>query len=356
VNLFGKIFGGSAGRAAPAPQLKLEALEDRFLMSATAAITWQKVVGGSYPNFQYQTTHDFFAIDYSTGHVVQYEDGVRTDRGDPPGGNVTALSVGFDYDPHDPPYLYALTSNGSLWCEELGIWFSLGQGGFTQISAARYNGVYAVTLLGQVELIDLSNNTHYLGAPGASRWSLGSALQISAGFDPSRNSFEVFAIGRDHAIYEQETDIFMQNSTGWSLVDNQAYFTQISATLQDEVFALDANGALYQETEIRWRYFDFWYGQHLAAYQYGGTHAVYWTLSTGTDVNGNDEVYVIDQFSNAFRYSGGTAIFVDSNVKEIAATEGGWFFDVNYDPNNWGGDPWMFDPNSGWIWLAGEVA
>jgi hypothetical protein len=339
--------------------LQLEILENRLVPSATAAITWEKVVGGTWPNYQYQATHDFYAIDSNTNSVVKYEDGQRTDLGAPPGGAVD-LSAGLDYTQGDPPYLYALSgSNHSIWCNEIGIWFQLGQGSsYQQISAARYNGVYALSLKGNVELVDLSGYEHFLGAPGGGyRWR-GQALTISAGFDNTTNSFQVFAVGWNHAIYVDKTDIWMQNSTGWQLVDNQARFTQLSATFNNEVYALDSSGGLYREWFNHGGGLSWWYGLHLAAYQYGqGTAASYQSLSAGTDVYGQDEVYVIDQFNNAIVYAANNSPYiVDYNVKELSATEGGWFFDVNYAPNNlWGGTPWQYDPNWGWTLLSGSV-
>ena len=175
-------------------------------------------------------------------------------------------------------------------------------------------------------------------------------MELSAGFDPMTNKNEIFVIF-NHAIYVQKTDIFMQSSPGWTLVDSSAAFVHISATINDEVYALDSQGALHQDSEWQFWGLDFWLSAQLVS------SSSYWALSAGTDVNGHDVVYVIDQLGNAILYNAnGKASWVDSGITELSATEGGTFFDVYSDQSTpWGGMPYEYDPALGWVFLGGDV-
>src|SRR5262249_44434365 len=91
----------------------LELLEGRDLMSATSAITWS-----FYNPWTHTTTthHDFYAIDAATHHILQYEDGVKSDLGAPQAQfQADDVSAGLQYWMGSGPAVYAHCQDGSIW-------------------------------------------------------------------------------------------------------------------------------------------------------------------------------------------------------------------------------------------------
>src|SRR5262249_28405781 len=147
----------------------------------------------------------------------------------------------------------------------------------------------------------------------------------------------------------------------WRLIDNSRLYVSVSATTSGGLFA-DANGlALLHWTEqpTWWGYpFTYWAGQDVSGGM-GGPDSTFWDISADRDAWGQDEVSArimvgYNQF-NLLRYDQGSWQQVDSNVSDVAAAGGGYFFDVN--PTAYGGDAWAYDPfaASHWKYLGGGV-
>jgi hypothetical protein len=210
-------------------RLYVERLEDRQLLSATSAIAWYgNGIGASL-------THRFYAIDAQSSQVVQYDDA----HGPKPqqylyGPCVTDVSASIGS--NGIAEVFALATDHSVWVNMSGSWHNLG-GSATMISAI--NGrVYAIASNGSVWF-----NTD---TGSASTWTNigGYALTISA--TAYHGQDEVFAIGGDNNMMA----IWVNSTTGvnWQLVDSQRKFSKISATQNNEVYALDATGRLFRET------------------------------------------------------------------------------------------------------------
>ena len=325
-------------------------------MSTTSAIS------GSYSYFRYGINRvvnfrEFYAIDSSTGRLVTYEDcngqgTVKWNSWDMP--QVSDVSAGLK--PNGAPVVYSISTTdhsvwvaGAVWPEQL----EGGSQGYcyaSAISGTRHGEVYAIDYYTCAVWVHPWNGSwQCLGYPGGK-----CAWQISAGASGGHD--QVFAINSDGAIYVYKST----GGAGWQLVDNTRVFTKLSASQDNCVYAVDVNGALHRENE--WRsylgvngpWLDFWRGQKMAALGV----SLYHDLSVGTDANGHDVVYAIDQFQALYYYDAtGTATIVDINVKAVDAADGGLFYDVNdLYPNSTTGTPWMFDPNMGWTQLDSQGA
>lgn len=333
---------GSARRPRPyRPQL--EPLDERLVPSTlSSAITIQH---------SGWTEQDWYTIDQNTGQVVEFQGTTRHDLGGP----VIASSVSASVDPYTGfGEVFALASPigstyGALWlCDSYGSWYNFG-GFYRDISATHDGHVYAVTGFGDVHSVDSLGNTTNLGAP-----STGVALTYPGWFGSTVTSSiaasvgwfggnEVFAIGNDRAIYVNSA-----NASGhWGLVDNHQSFYTLSATVNDTVFAVSETNAVYQETQhwgfSGWFMYSYWSEQNITPYW-----ASFSAISAGTNGSGQDEVYGIDASGNLYVYDTklDSWTWKDSGVVDIAAADGGYFYDVNYygggnsydyqwNPNGW---------------------
>jgi hypothetical protein len=315
-------------------KLELERLDDRLVPSATSAIS----IGSAW---FLPPARDLYAIEQSTQQVLKFETSFFGHWEQALGGP-RVLEVSASIDPHTGwSEVFALSQDsghsGSLWlCDSGGQWHDLG-GSYKHISATRDGQVYAVAADGShVLLFNQNGQATDLGAPAD--WSGPYANAVAAG----RGLFgqdEVFVTGPDSAIYVNSA-----NAPGqWRLVDNSANFQTLSATQDDQVFALDDTGQLHQENEYSFWFggihLDFWAGQNL-----GGS---YRQISADTDATGHGEVYALanDAFSSVYEIDQGTQTSIAIGVTNVAGADGGYNFDVTslgnvylYDPY---ASPWQ---------------
>jgi hypothetical protein len=320
-------------------------------MSTTSAIS------GSYSYFRNGINtvvnfQEFYAIDSSTHWIVYYE---SCNGQSPLKGNLWNMPLASDVSaglkPNGMPLVYAIsTADHSVWV--MNTWPEQLEGGSqgycyaSAISGTRHGEVYAIDYYTCAVWVHPWNGSwQCLGYPGGK-----CAWQISAGASGGHD--QVFAINSDGAIYVYKST----GGAGWQLVDNTRVFTKLSASQDDQVYAVDVHGGLHRETEYRIYPYStiFWLGHQMAALGVSSYH----DLSVGTDANGHDVVYAIDQFQALYYYDAtGTATIVDINVKAVDAADGGLFYDVNdLYPNSTTGTPWMFDPNMGWTQLDSQGA
>jgi hypothetical protein len=135
-------------------------------------------------------------------------------------------------------------------------------GGYAkQITATAGDAVYA---------IDSDNSVwSYSGGTGVLHLG-GYALAISAGPDANGNP-EVYAIGPDNSRYVND---------GSGFVNLGGYVKQISATVQDTVYAIGMDDAVYANTN---------------GGGFVGLGGYAKEISAGLDANGNPEVFAISQ-------------------------------------------------------------
>jgi hypothetical protein len=357
------------GRVAPARparsvRLELERLDQRLLPSATSAITTTHVWGRLF-----WQTHDLYAIDKASGQVVDFQTsswGGSTRQA--LGGPTHVQAVSASVDPNSgSAEVFAETWDLTLWrCDSHGTWTRLSDGKpssvYGGISATRDGQVYAVHLNDQyVEFFHANGTVTNLGNPEGYLRTIngsGNGDGLAAGIDPYGGN-EVFAIGQYGALYVYSADGLWAGT--WRLIDNSRLYVSVSATSSGGLFA-NANGlALLHWTEqpSAWGYpFTYWAGQDISGGM-GGPDSTFWDISADKDAGGQDEVYAriavgYNQY-NLFRYDQGIWQQVDTNVSDVAAAGGGYFFDVN--PTGYGGDAWAWDPNatSHWKYLGSGV-
>jgi hypothetical protein len=195
----------------------------------------------------------------------------------------------------------------------------------SEISAGQGPGglVFAIGTGGVVYVNHISGNFYTwldMGDP------LGQPVShISAGLDGNGNDV-VYAIGSDGLIYGHDAN-WDRPGSRWYLVDNSGNFTQLSATVHNEVFAIDQFGSLHQidnsvgvDDEMTTPS-----GRPIIALSTAARVPYYW----GARV---DEVYVIDTNGDAYEYhtwNGWNTQRVDYGVSEIAAIGGDQYYDVH---------------------------
>jgi hypothetical protein len=312
------------------------------------------------------TERDWYTIDQSTSQVVEFQGTIRHNLSVP--GNLTPFAVSASVDPNSGSgEVFVLAANGGstygslLLCDSYGNWYNFG-GVYTDISATRDGHVYALTLPAQIFgaadvcYVDSSGNSANLGAPssgvaetnwgwlGYSSWN---SIAASVGWFGGN---AVFAIGNDGAIYVNNS-----NTTGaWGLVDNHQYFVSLSANANGTLFALSTGGTVFQETEhigfASWFIYFYWTEQNITP-----NNTYYVQISADTDALGQDEVYAIRGDGNLYVHDGGSWTQKDSSVYDIAAADGGYFYDVNY----YGGYTtyaYQWNPYVGWTYLGPDFA
>jgi hypothetical protein len=294
-----------------------------------------------------QPCSDVYAIDANTRQIINVHTDGNTGAmtfnflGGPT--NVTDVNASFlPYDNQNKPIVYALSADHSAWVYVPDVdtgkyhWDNLGTG-ITALSATHDGFVFGLNQNGQV----MDNNAY--GLP--SQWNnLGTPGVPIKAISASRDAYgleEVFALGTDGHIYLNRFDA-NYNPTGWTVVDSSKTYTQISANDHNTVYGLDSSGQITQESEYSFwwhgRHIDYWAGQQLPSPSDHFTQ-----IAAGTDKAGNNVVYGIDAvFAQPFVYNaqGQWQQMDGSQPTEIAADDGGWFYDVasgfhtlnQYDP------------------------
>jgi hypothetical protein len=347
----------SAGRPrAVRPQL--EQLDDRLVPSATtSAIT---TFGWPGP------VHNLFAIDQATGHVIDFTTSSWGSSRRDFGGWASAVSASVD-PTTGLPEVFALGGGGSLW--RIDYWGNptyLGGGGawwnaYTEISATRDGQVYAFKGWPsmEVDLFHADGSRANLGSPDGV-WGVSA---IAAGRNPYWGGDEVFAMGQDGALYVNSTT--GEYAYTWrQIVGPGQGLSALSATQSGSVFAIAQNGnALdqFSESVAGWPYTSW--SEHEVGESLG-----YTSISADTGASGQDEVYATalnwpimgedgsvtpapnllyhyTQDSSAWNgWSGG--VFNSNNDSEVAAADGGYFFEVHPWFNTT--VVWAYDPSNAW--------
>jgi hypothetical protein len=188
---------------------------------------------------------------------------------------------------------------------------------------ASHSALYAIGLNDNVEV----------SVDGGSFTDLGGyAKQVSAGLDVTGNP-EVYAIGADDAVW-------LDKGSGW--VRLGGYFKEISATVENTVYAIGVNDDIFVGHGVTGT---GWFDSGLKARQ----------ISAGADAIGNPEVYAIG-FNNqvyAGNGSGGPGGFADwgGYAKQISATMDSTVYAI-------GGDNAVYENHgsgsgTGWVSLGG---
>jgi hypothetical protein len=309
----------------PAPfRPALEALEDRRVLSPLATVTDQSGVMHVY------------AIDAATHQLLEWDAPVSNPSAAAQvplatGPQIHAITAGLD--PQGRAVVYARADDETIQERTAsGGWFSLGKYAFRQVIGGHGGQVWALDTNGNVRY---SNSNYppgtWVSFGGPSAWG---ASRISVGADASGYD-QVFAVGSDTAIYVCTlTGVSSLHPTYvWQLVDNTTAFTDVSATPDNQVYALDANGQLHQDAS----YVAYWvrsgftwvavrkWGDTLLpeAFTPGGTLAHFAQLSAGTDSAGHDVVYALDQCGDLVKYPSGGAAPVQYGSSGFTQVSGG---------------------------------
>jgi hypothetical protein len=351
---------------------QLEQLDDRLVLSSWgtgSAISiyhpgsWHSSPWGGYYSLPW-TERDWYTIDQTTNQLVEFQGTSRHNLGRPPGVN-SFLDVSASVDPNTgfgevfvlaSPYAVSTRGPNPLWvCDSYGAWHSLG-GLHGHISATRDGHVYATISDGSdVQYLDSQGNGTDLGAPNANGQTGTNNLAASVSWFGHN---EVFAVGWDGAIYVNSANAAGQ----WQLVDSSANFSnftgsyevqnfeglnRISATGNDTLFALTTDGRLIEETEhYQWNGI---YGAFYWTHQDISGGRLYQSLSADSDASGQAEVYAIETGTkNAYLYDQGTWTWQDSDVADLSAADGGYFYDVNYARGSY--NAYQFNPSADWPW------
>jgi hypothetical protein len=360
----------AAARSARPVRLGLEQLDERLVPSATSAMTTDHlIIIGTIGHYHFIDVqyHDLYAIDQSSGQVVDFHDNgsgsyTRTALGGPT--KVQNVSASIDPNTGYAEVFAVSWSDYSLWrCDSYGTWTKLGGGTPTAlygfISATRDGQVFAVNDHDQhIDFFHANGSVTNLGNPeGLYRTINGSGNfdGIAASVDPYSGTDDVFAIGQYGALYVGSSN------GGWQLIDNSRLYVGVAATPSGGVFANQNGIAIFHWTEGRFYIFNhwvtFWSDQQVTTA--GPPQVDYWEMSADTDAQGHDEVYArvsvgYMQF-NLYRFDQGSSQVMDYNVSDVAAAGGGYFFDVNPYPGL--NEVWAYNPNSSspWIYLGSGV-
>ena len=339
----------SAFRANPAParpravRPQLERLDDRLVPSTTSAVTTTHHYG-----YHSYTSHDLYAID-NNNQVVDYWTNQwghsKSLLGAPANTGITDVSASIDPGTGNAE-VFALGQDHRLYlCDGYGTWHNFG-GAYRGISATRDGQVYAVTSDGSdVRLVNGNGNTTAdLGAPDDGTGPYAShSIAASVGWF---GGDEVFAIGGGGEIYVNSAG----SPGGWRLVDrfsgNSPSFQTLAGGPNDEVFALDSNGHLWQVSEhfATYSWNGYFYGYFYWTPQDISGGQTYLALSADRDAAGNDEVYAITTGHDLYLHDPAISQnwqWRDSYVSAVSGADGGYFFDVNF------GSVWAYDPNTG---------
>ena len=331
---------------------QLEQLDERLVPSTlSSAITIQH---------SGWTEWDWFTVDQTTGQVAEFQ-----------GTTFQGMALAFRSGPSavyavsasvEPVYglgeVFALSS-GNLWRwrfdDGVGGWSNFG-GNYAAISATRDGHVYALTYSGDVHYVDSFGNSTDLGAPNT-----GIDVQIP-GYNATTSTTSIAASvgwwgGNQVYVIDNYGEIYVNtaNTSGqWQLVDNHQAFVSLSANANGTLYALSAGGTVFQETEhlgfAGWFFYNYWTEQNLPS-----NNTYFGEISADTDALGQDEVYAIGAGGNLYVYDQGSWTQKDSDVVDIAAAGGGYFYDVNYY-GNYTTYAYQWNPYVGWTYLGSNLA
>jgi hypothetical protein len=328
-------------------QLRVESLENRLVPSASSAISVLHATGQN----QTTTEHDWYTVDQSTLQVVEFKE---TTRHNLPGGP-NAFSLSASIGPAGSAECFALqnvaldnsTAHGPLWlADELGNWHNFG-GDYYGISATHDGHVYAIGTSGNVFYLNSNGTGANLGAPAVGVKLTAAPAAGRFHFFLSSHSYnEVFVIGANNAIYVNSSP----NANSWQLVDRSASFADLSASGLNTAFAVTSAGKLYQETE-HWSFNGMWW---VGSWSHkdissGRTYTTQLQISADVDAPGRPEVYAVEVGTfNLYLYDQGSLTQKDSWVVDVAAADGGYFYDTN--PSGSTDSAWQYNPKTPWHW------
>jgi hypothetical protein len=316
-----------ATRTTSARRPQLEQFEDRVVPSTlSSAISIPHVLYYGSLKIPW-TERDWYTVDRSTNHVIEFKGTTRYDLGGPT--DVVALSASIDPKTGFGE-VFALRANGNIWrCDSSGNWHQVSwaiEGSFSSISATRDGSVFASDAFSGLSEFDSNGIQIGLGIPpgGVSNNSVVAASVAGGGLFGSGD--EAFVIGANQAIY-----VHVGNQ--WNLVDNSAQFVSLSATRDNTVFAVTTSGKLYQETEsIKlsrigniWIFQTYWVGHDISA---GLTFTP--TISADLDASGQSEVYAVDVYGTLYQYDQGVYSEPWTDVTDVSGADGGYYYHVQY--------------------------
>jgi hypothetical protein len=239
----------------------------------TSAMSWSPHGFGTQRTFYAIDANMFTTVEYLEGSSVRYLYGPT----------ITAVSASL-YDPNDlsGSEVFALGADHATYVYNATGWHNLG-GWARMLCAARDDHVFVIG----------GDDAVYVNTSGGNEatWQClgGGVTAISVGADYS-GADQVFAIGEDNHIYVHDGRAD-PSARRWQLVDGTASFTQISATQQGTVYALDRDGNLHH-SYLDWGSFVLsWVNQAIAPAHRGQRFEA---LSADSQDAGDDEVYVID--------------------------------------------------------------
>jgi hypothetical protein len=321
-----------ATRSTSVRRPQFEQFEDRVVPSTlSSAISIPHVVYiGGFP-IQF-TERDWYTVDRSTNHVIEFKGTTRYDLGGGPG--ITALSASIDPNTGRGD-VFVLRAYGYIArIDSSGNWLQWSQwGNYSSISATRDGQVFAINPFGFVTEFDSHGNPTSLGSPpgGVSNNSVVAASVAGGGLFGSGD--EAFVIGANRAIY-----VHVGNQ--WNLVDNSAQFVSLSATRDNTVFAVTTSGKLYQETEsIKlsrvgniWIFQTYWVGHDISAYR---TFTP--TISADLDASGQSEVYAVGTDTSLWQYDQGVYSQPWVLTADVSGADGGYYYHVQSSNGHYDG-------------------
>jgi Calpain family cysteine protease len=250
----------------------VEAVEDRTLMSALSAISWESGGAQQTEVFGLGVNNAVYVNKDSTGWVALHFHAEQLSAGLAAAGK---------------PEVFAISSNHAVYVKANGKgWTDLG-GDFSAISATADDTVFAIGG-GDVVYVNHGSGFSRLG---------GYAKAISAGLDAAGKP-EVYAIGRDNAVFVND------DAKGWVDLGGR-HFTAISATADGTVFAIGSGNVVYVNR-----------GSGFVSL--GGDAKA---ISAGVDAAGEPMVYAIGTNNAAYVNDDGKGwVNLGGYVTEISAT------------------------------------
>jgi hypothetical protein len=321
----------SRSHRAPPPRRpfrpQLEPLGDRIVPSSSVT---SSAISIYHPLGPYSyTERDWFALDLGANQVVEFSGTTRHNLGGP--RNVVALAASVD-PATGSGEVFALARPDSfppfpqqLWrCDSSGNWLQFSGGYYGAwngtLSATRDGHVFALAWSSNdVLYLDSQGNAIDLGKPSPS-FSPGTIAASVGWFGDN----EVFVTGSStNTLYVCP----VSQPGAWQLVDNSHGISNLSATPDNTLFALDSYHRLYQVTEHFYMGYFYWTAQDISA---GRQFDLSRGISADRDASGQDEVYAVEQgTNNLYLYDQGTWTLKDTSVLDVDGADGGYFYDVN---------------------------
>jgi len=336
-----------ATRSPPVRRPQLEQFEDRLVPSTLSSAISIPHEAFTLRGLITWTERDWYTVDRSTNHVVEFQGTTRRDLGalpDPSGflAHITALSASVDPQTGMGD-VFALAA-GRIWrCDSSGHWHLIGGATTVGISATRDGHVFAIRwswMFGQFGLdeFDSYGNATSLGSPpgGLSGNSVVAASVAGGGLFGSGD--EAFVIGADQAIY-----VWVDKH--WNLVDKtfRAQFVSLSATPDNTVFAVTASGKLYQETEsVKINVNGMTFPRTFQTYWVGHDISPWWqtltpTISADRDASGQSEVYAVGTDTSLWQYDQGVYSQPWVLTADVSGADGGYYYHVQSSNGHYDG-------------------